>query len=63
MWRCVVRVWTDVSEKCIASIFRVEKSVSEEQAWAGGCSLHRCENLNSYNLQNALKQVISGSDE
>jgi hypothetical protein len=28
-----------VSEKLIDSIFRVEKSMSEEPAWAGGCSL------------------------
>jgi hypothetical protein len=35
MWRRVVLVWTDVSEEYIASIFRVEKSVSEEPEWAG----------------------------
>jgi hypothetical protein len=28
MWRCVDLVSTDVSEECIASIFRVEKSAS-----------------------------------
>jgi hypothetical protein len=38
MWRRVDVVWTDVSEERIASIFRVEKSASEEPAWAGGCS-------------------------
>jgi hypothetical protein len=38
MWRCVGLVLTDVSEERIASIFRVEKSASEEPAWAGGCS-------------------------
>jgi hypothetical protein len=27
-------VWTDVSEECIASIFRVEKSACEKPAWA-----------------------------
>jgi hypothetical protein len=27
---------TDVSEERVASIFRVEKSASEEPAWAGG---------------------------
>jgi hypothetical protein len=32
-------VWTDVSEERIASIFRVEKSASEEPVWAGGCRL------------------------
>jgi hypothetical protein len=37
MWRIVDLVWTDVSEERIASVFRVEKSVSEEEAWAGGC--------------------------
>jgi hypothetical protein len=39
MWRRVDLVWTDVSEERIAYIFRVEKSASEEPAWAGGCSL------------------------
>jgi hypothetical protein len=39
VWRRVDLVWTDVSEKHIASIFRVEKSASEEPAWAGGCRL------------------------
>jgi hypothetical protein len=38
MWRHVDLVWTDVSEENIASIFRIEKSVSEEPAWAGGCN-------------------------
>jgi hypothetical protein len=37
MWRRVDLVWTDVSEEGIASIFRVEKSESEEKAWAGSC--------------------------
>jgi hypothetical protein len=37
MWRRVDLVWTDVSEEHIASIFRVEKSASEEPAWASGC--------------------------
>jgi hypothetical protein len=36
MWRRVDPVWTDVSEERIASIFRAEKSESEEQARAGG---------------------------
>jgi hypothetical protein len=39
MWRRVVLVWTDVSEERTASIFRVEKSASEEPALAGGCKL------------------------
>jgi hypothetical protein len=38
MWRRVDLVWSDVSEKRIASIFRVEKSASEEQASAATCS-------------------------
>jgi hypothetical protein len=33
----VVLVLTDVSEERIASIFRVEKSASEEPVRAGGC--------------------------
>jgi hypothetical protein len=32
MWRRVDLVWTDVSEERIASMFRVEKSASEEPA-------------------------------
>jgi hypothetical protein len=39
MWHHVVLVWTDISEEHITSIFRVEKSTSEEPAWAGGCRL------------------------
>jgi hypothetical protein len=39
IWRHVDFVWTDVSEEYIASIFRVEKSASEDPAWAGGCEL------------------------
>jgi hypothetical protein len=38
LWRRVDLVnWTEVSEGRIASIFRVEKSASEEPARAGGC--------------------------
>jgi hypothetical protein len=61
MWRRVDLVnWTDVSEERIASIFKLEKSTSEEPAWAGGRSTrrhipedgilhsHRRENLKSY---------------
>jgi hypothetical protein len=33
MWYHVDLMWTDVSEERIASIFRVEKSASEEPAW------------------------------
>jgi hypothetical protein len=40
MWRRVNLVnWTDVSEERVASIFRVEKSASEEPSWAGSSSL------------------------
>jgi hypothetical protein len=39
MWCHLDLVWTDVSEERMASIFRVEKSASEEPAWAGGCHL------------------------
>jgi hypothetical protein len=35
MWRRVVLVWTDISEECIASIFKVEKFAREEPAWVG----------------------------
>jgi hypothetical protein len=45
MWRHVDLVWTDFSEERIASIFRVEKCVSEERAWVGGC-------INMPNLHN-----------
>jgi hypothetical protein len=34
MWRRVDLVGTDVSEEFIVSIHRVEKSASEEPAWA-----------------------------
>jgi hypothetical protein len=39
MWHHVDLVLTNVSERHVASIFRVEKSASEEPAWAGGCRL------------------------
>jgi hypothetical protein len=41
MWRRVDVVWTDVSEERIASIFRIEKSASEEPARAAGYRLER----------------------
>jgi hypothetical protein len=37
---CVDFVWTDVSEESITTIFRVEKSSSEEPAWAGDIVLN-----------------------
>jgi hypothetical protein len=43
VWRRVDMVdWTDVSDDRIASIFRVEKSASEEPAWAGTCRICLC---------------------
>jgi hypothetical protein len=61
MQRRIDLVWTYVSEERIASILRVEKSASEEPAWAGGCRStrrhipgdgilhsHRRQNLRSY---------------
>jgi predicted transcriptional regulator len=44
MWHCVDVVLTDVSEECIASIFRVEgkirKSASEETVRTGASRMH-----------------------
>jgi hypothetical protein len=48
MWRCVVLVLTDVSEERIASIFRVEKSTSEEPVWPGGCRLSHHSEITIY---------------
>jgi hypothetical protein len=39
MWRSVDLVWTDVSEERIASIFRVEKSLSLQPPAHPGSSL------------------------
>jgi hypothetical protein len=41
MWLRVNLVWTDISEERIASIFRVEKSASEEPEWAGRCKMRK----------------------
>jgi hypothetical protein len=41
MWCRVNLVWNDVSEECVASIFKVEKSASEEPAWVGDWFLAR----------------------
>jgi hypothetical protein len=38
-------MWTDVSEGRMASIVRVEKSASEEPAWAGDCKLQFIQEL------------------
>jgi hypothetical protein len=39
IWRRLDLVnWTDFSEERVASIFRVEKSASDESAWVGGNS-------------------------
>jgi hypothetical protein len=48
MWRCVDLALTDFSEECVASIFRVEKSASEEPASAGGCKLSHQLEITSY---------------
>jgi hypothetical protein len=48
----VVHVWTDVSEERIISIFRVQKSASEEPAWVGGCRLKSYILYISHNLPN-----------
>jgi hypothetical protein len=45
---CVGLVLTDVSEERIASIFRVEKSASEEPVRAGGCRLSHQSEITSY---------------
>jgi hypothetical protein len=52
MWRHVDLVGTEVSEEHIASIFRVEKSASEEPTWAGGsaaCIFDVLFSLKNYN--------------
>jgi hypothetical protein len=41
MWHHVDLVWTNVSEERIASIFRVEKSASEEPEDGGDIPLKR----------------------
>jgi hypothetical protein len=56
MWRRVELVWTDVSEERIASIFRVEKSASEEPAWAGGILQSSCGFSHS---QNGSRMTLS----
>jgi hypothetical protein len=44
----LVLVLTDVLEERIASIFRVEKSASEEPVWPGGCRLSHQLEITSY---------------
>jgi hypothetical protein len=56
MWRRIDLVWTDVSEECIASIFRVEKFASEEPAWAGGCRV--CSFFGGRGVITVSKQVL-----
>jgi hypothetical protein len=48
MWRHVDLVCSDVSKEHIASIFRAEKSASEELAWVGGCRLSHQSKTPSY---------------
>jgi hypothetical protein len=53
IWYHIDLVWAHVSEERIASIFRVEKSASEETAWACGCRLGYF-----YLLQKAFRRII-----
>jgi hypothetical protein len=70
MWRSVDLVWTDVSEECIASIFRIGKSAraipSSEMSVHTRSTLrhipedgilhsHGRENLKSYNITDIPK--------
>jgi hypothetical protein len=48
MWCCVNLALTDVSEESIASIFRVRKSASWEQASASSCRLSHQSETTSY---------------
>jgi hypothetical protein len=48
MWHRVDLACTDVSEECIASNFKVEKSASEEPAGADGCRLSHQSKIPSY---------------
>jgi hypothetical protein len=75
MWRRVDLVdWTDISEERIASIFRVEKSASEEPAWAGGCWLNyvhanyytstvRCYGNLKLHSDSAANRNVSGTED
>jgi predicted RNA binding protein YcfA (HicA-like mRNA interferase family) len=69
MWRRVVLVWTDVSEKCIAVIFYPEdggdtflRNVGSHKNYPAPhprrrlLHRHRRENLNSYNLKSFFKK-------
>jgi hypothetical protein len=59
MWCCVDLALTDVSEKCIASIFRVEESASGEPAWAGGCRLsHQSTSVNARSTQRYIRHHL-----
>jgi hypothetical protein len=66
MWHRVDLVWPDVLEERIASIFKVEKSASEEPTWAGGCSLHtlrvqRCRDCGRWTLPCHTIPISHGS--
>jgi hypothetical protein len=52
MWRCVELASIDVSEECIASIFRVEKSASGELPWESGYRLFYNEDGGDTSLRN-----------
>jgi hypothetical protein len=59
MWRRVDLVWTDVSEERIASIFRVEKSASEEPAWDGIVQAISCSrNLSSSSSASSVDSLL-----
>jgi hypothetical protein len=51
MWRRVALVRTEVSEECIASIFRIEISASEEPEWARGLQHQFTQDLHSATSQ------------
>jgi hypothetical protein len=59
MWRRVDLVWTEVSEEHIASIFRVEKSASEESAWACVLLPHIILKLQSIEMMAIIFSLIS----
>jgi hypothetical protein len=59
MWGCVIVVWTDVSEKRIASFFRVEKCASEEPARTGGAD---CVCRPSWQSQNIYGAGTEGNE-
>jgi hypothetical protein len=61
IWRCVDHGLTDVSEKHIVSIFRVEKFASGEPVSAGGCRLSHQSETTSYKNREGGMELLSGS--